>query len=632
MRSRAWWVTSALLVGCYQGGARDTDATEVGSVVQAASSGGRRRDAGADVRDSGVDVLDATADRADVLDATADRADALDVFDVLDVLDATADRADATDVFDVADATADRADATTVTDVADATADRADATAVIDASDAATGDVPAAPTTVGTAVAPALGQLTAAQVPTLTPSAGVRAFPGAEGFGASATGGRNGRVIYVTNLNASGPGSLTEALAASGPRYVLFKVSGFINASIRIAKGDVTIAGQSSPGGITVRGLITDEDTWCDNQCGVGVVGPDNIVVRHLRSRPGIPAATDGWIEPDGVRIRNSRYVVLDHVSAENAIDEALEISYSNNITVQDCLLGETLGDHADRGGLLMNYSNRAGGHELDAITVARTAWIRIAGRYPEMSREGESAGETMRVELANNLLWEQRYFIDSGHYNGISGDGDPVYYQLNWVGNAGFTEPTYPYGMLWFANPTGRSTVFFADNRTSRWPTYADWQLNYCCNDFALWPPPDKPTWAVASRHPFPAVNYIASSNVRAYAIAHAGAFPRDPMDRRLMSYVASGIIPSSAWNTNPADDARSNDWGTAMPAAPVDTDSDGMPDTWETARGLNPLVQDHNGTTVGAASPTLTGYTNLEVYLHELAEKRLTDGLWGR
>ncbi len=487
----------------------------------------------------------------------------------------------------------------------------------------------------GTTVMAALPMLTARQVPTIAAAAGVRAFPGAEGFGAVATGGRGGRVIYVTTLNPSGPGSLAAALEATGPRYVLFKVSGVINASVRIAKGDVTIAGHTSPGGIVVRGLFTDEDNFCDSSCGAGVRGVDNIVVRHLRSRPGTPASGDGNIDGDGVRIRHSRRVVLDHVSTENAVDEALEISYSNNVTVQDCVLGETLGDHAERGGLLMNYSNPAAGYELDALSVIRTTWVRIEGRYPEMSRESPAAANsTARIELANNLLWDQRYYIDSGHTNGVSGaGGSPVYYQLNWVGNVGVALPSYPYGMLFFPNPTGRSRAFMRDNRLNVAPSRTDWQLVYCCNDFRdFTPDANPPAWVMTARMTFPSVNYLPSSQVRAYALAHAGAFPRDPMDRRLLGYVAAGVIPNADPAGNPANDARRNDWSpAAAPTAPVDTDSDGMPDVWERAHGLNPAVQDHNGLTVGMTTPALMGYTNLEVYLAELAEQRLVEGPWG-
>jgi hypothetical protein len=103
--------------------------------------------------------------------------------------------------------------------------------------------------------------------------------------------------------------------------------------------------------------------------------------------------------------------------------------------------------------------------------------------------------------------------------------------------------------------------------------------------------------------------------------------------MDRRLMGYVADGVIPGTPPNVNPADDAWKTDFPPGSPPRPpTDTDNDGMPDDWERAHGLDPAAEDHNGLTVGQATEGLAGYTNLEVYLHELSEQRLREGPWGR
>ncbi|MBK8516693.1 MAG: hypothetical protein IPL55_10550 [Saprospiraceae bacterium] len=115
---------------------------------------------------------------------------------------------------------------------------------------------------------------------TTTIFAQIASFPGAEGFGSKATGGRNGRVIYVTNLNVSGAGSLQAALNETGKRYILFKVSGIIPGTMEvpIGNGDFTLAGQTSPSGIIVRGF----QSYNGDQKSAS-----NIIIRHLRSRIG---------------------------------------------------------------------------------------------------------------------------------------------------------------------------------------------------------------------------------------------------------------------------------------------------------------------------------------------------------
>ncbi|HPY23318.1 MAG TPA: Ig-like domain-containing protein, partial [Mycobacterium sp.] len=182
------------------------------------------------------------------------------------------------------------------------------------------------------------------------PGGPLAAFPGAEGFGSFATGGRDGTVIYVTNLNASGPGSLQWAIDQPGAKYILFKVSGVINTQIHLTNGDVTIAGQTSPGGITIRGFVTDETPYQDQTVRAPSDFAENWILQHIRIRPGQGGPSD-----DGLRIRYTRNAIIDHVSIGNATDEAIEISYSSNITVQNTLIAETVGGHSEFGGVLMN-------------------------------------------------------------------------------------------------------------------------------------------------------------------------------------------------------------------------------------------------------------------------------------
>lgn len=460
-----------------------------------------------------------------------------------------------------------------------------------------------------------------------------QAFPGAAGFGAQATGGRGGRVITVTNLNANGPGSLQAALDEQGPRTVVFAVSGLIDAAIHLTRGDVTIAGHTSPGGITIRQLHTTEEPYCDHDvaCAAGSRKADNWILRHVRIRP------DGQHD-DGLRLRYTRRAIIDQVSIGGATDEAVEISYAQDITLQNTLIAETVGDHADRGGVLVNYSNPTQGYELTRLALHHNVFNRILGRYPELSRESAAAaGSVMDIELSNNLYWDMGYFIDVNNTTISASDaGQPVYYRMNLaanqavVRNASQPEP-FRYGLIHMATPMGAQALtatWFSGNRLNLYPDRSDYALMYCCNDYPdAQPPATLPGFAVAQRHNFPFIGYDRAEHLAPLAVARAGAFPRDPMDRRLMDAVARGLISLQPRHINPAGDGSALPF-TVPPAPPADSDGDGMPDAWETAHGLNPLAQDHNGTQLSMAVIGVPGYTNLEVYLHELSEQRIREG----
>jgi VCBS repeat-containing protein len=462
-------------------------------------------------------------------------------------------------------------------------------------------------------------------VPAGAPVTPLAAFPGAEGFGASATGGRGGSVVYVTNLNASGPGSLQWAIDQPGSKYILFKVSGVIDSQIHLTNGNVTIAGQSSPGGITVRGFVTDETPYQDQAVQAPADFAENWILQHIRIRPGLDGPSD-----DGLRLRYTRNAIVDHVSIGNATDEAIEISYSRDITVQNTLIAETVGGHSFYGGVLINYSNPAHGFGLDNVSLHHNVFNRIEGRLPEGSRESlAAAGSYMNLEMSNNLYWDPNFFIALGlNTNSLtdsSGNPYPIYWNLNAVNNYFRTRSDFPYGM--FDDQimrTPRNNLYVSGNKMNLYPTRSDYQLFYCCNDYPSVTDPNTSGQAahkLPSRNPFPTITYTPTGQLVNVLLNTAGAWPRDPMDVRLMRSVATNTIATPPRNTNPAGDALFTAYTGTAPAPPADTDSDGMPDAWESAHGLNPNAGNTNGHTLSGS-----GYTDLEVYLNELSASRVT------
>lgn len=448
----------------------------------------------------------------------------------------------------------------------------------------------------------------------------IPAFPGAEGFGAIATGGRGGQVLYVTNLNCSGAGSLNDALSKPGPKYILFKVSGIIPCAAEMAQGDVYIAGQTSPGGIIVRGIIGDEVYETNTKAR-------NIIIRHLRSRPNpnVTLPNQQYVLDDALRLDGTSTVIVDHCSLANAIDECIQLSQSKNITIQNCMLSETLGEHYGLGGMLINYSTQA--HPQDNLSIHHNVWNRIGGRMPEFSCESPYCRNIpLNVEVSNNLLWDQPIQVWYNPCTNGGNDCQDFTLNLNFVGNYSVSRTNYN-GPLASADLLGNrnNKLFVSDNAMNHYASYKDYQLFFCCNDFRQNAP--NTNLGVAQRQTqrfsFPAITYTPTGQLLPYATKNIGAFPRDPMDRRLLNPLITNVI-----DTRPVDgrdyytDAFKLDF-TSPPAAPTDTDNDGMPDDWERTNGLNPTLADHNGTGLSVKLAGIAGYTNLECYLNELSDK---------
>lgn len=403
------------------------------------------------------------------------------------------------------------------------------------------------------------------------PCTGLVAFPGAEGFGACATGGRGGTVVHVTNLNDSGPGSLRDAVSQPD-RTVIFDVGGVITISDRIQVApNVTIAGETAPGGgITVYGN------------GVSFSDADNVIVRFLRVRQG----RSGTSETDAISVASGSTMIFDHVSASWGRDEVFSITNGSpdgprNITVQNTIMAQGLETHS--AGSLMET---AGG-----ISLLRNLYL------DNDIRNAKVKGVNQYV---NNIVynWKREAYILGG-----SAWTSMANVQNNYFITGPSTEVAEPFVRGTETFHLYADQNFIDDNRDGRLNGRVVTREEYGTVAWETEP------------YDYPAVTVQSPEDAYRSVLAGVGAsLRRDRIDAMLIAQVRSlgtaGALIS---------DETAPPWLGPGPIpggpAPVDTDRDGMPDSWERSTGSDPQFADNNGDLNG------DGYTNLENYLHSLA-----------
>lgn len=443
------------------------------------------------------------------------------------------------------------------------------------------------------------------------------AFPGVEGFGRATTGGRNGDVVYVTNLESQGVGSLNDALGFHGnaemqkKRYILFKVSGIIDRTgiyddgTHIEYGDFTLAGHTSKGGIILGGIMA----WDKMELG----NLNNFIIQHIRSRPsGVESGMD-----DAIRLNESSNYILDHCSFAWAGDECMQIAANKNITIQNCIFAETLGEHSDRGGVLIKYSSKE--HQNTNISFHHNSFIRIGGRLPQISPSTDEAGRGMNIEVSNNLIWDPGStmgIITASHITNFVTEVQEYvdwYCHLNYINNYSYTldvsdKEDYWINVVSIDLQHNNSQIYVAGNKMNLYDTSNKVKIN------------DKNCIIRDERHDFPEITYHDGEELFDYMVENTGAFPRDAMDQRFMEDIKNREIDATPCNEKGADDGLTFDWD-VMPIPELDSDDDGMPDWWELHNGLNPLEKDHNGKDLSVLYTGVEGYDNLEVYLNQLS-----------
>ncbi|MFO7934766.1 MAG: T9SS type A sorting domain-containing protein [Bacteroidales bacterium] len=429
-------------------------------------------------------------------------------------------------------------------------------------------------------------------------TAQVPAFPGAEGFGAVATGGRGGSVIEVTNLNNHGPGSLRAAIQASGARTVVFRVSGTIEltSELRIDNDNITIAGQTAPGeGICLKNFPL-------------IISANNVIIRFIRSRHGDLSGS----QDDAMGGRNQENIIIDHCSMSWSVDECASFYDNKNFTLQYCILSESLwrsihdkGDHGYGG--IWGGQGATFHHNLLAHHTSRTP------RFNGSRYSGQP--ELELVDHRNNVIYNWGF---NSCYGGEAGNHNMVanYYKYGPATSISkrdrIVDPD--------ANENGYGTYYIAGNVTHGYPatTEDNWRgvdgvSSTAKEEIRL----DAPLEA-------PALTPHTAHEAFEHVVARAGAVlpKRDPIDTRIVHETVTGTPQYGGAFGDELGIIDSQETVGGWPALegsdpPADTDHDGMPDDWEDTMGLNKDdPADRNGDLDG------DGYTNLEEYLNELVE----------
>jgi pectate lyase len=363
------------------------------------------------------------------------------------------------------------------------------------------------------------------------------AFPGAQGWAARTLGGRGGKIIRVTTLSPTGPGSITEALAAKGPRIVVFEVGGVIDLdkkTLKLTEPFVTIAGQTAPApGITlIRG-------------GMDITAHD-VIVQHIRIRPGdagVPRL--GGLDFDALSTIGAHDVIVDHCTLTWATDENLSASgsrlegktpqewrehTSHRITFSNNIIAEGLA----------NSSHIKGEHSKGSLIHDNVTDILIIGNLYAHNKERNPLFKGgVRGAVVNNLIYDPG--DKATHYNLIAaewGDTPPQTGHMTLIGNvyrAGLsTRPGLPLFML---GGSGDMELYASDNIA------IDWIGN---------PLPEQGRYTTASvstkrvSKPLlpPGLKVLPSKEVQDAVIKTAGARPwdRDANDWRVIADTIEG------------------------------------------------------------------------------------------
>lgn len=436
------------------------------------------------------------------------------------------------------------------------------------------------------------------------------AFPTAEGYGRFAQGGRGGSVIYITRLDGNttgytpGNGSLRACLEATGARTCIFRVGGIIDWPLESPTINpyLTLAGQTAPGdGIMIKGLQFQMRNTHD------------IILRHLRVRPGgsVPVP-QSW---GAIEIVDSHDIIVDHFSTGWATDDTLAVADSRNITYQWGIVSEGLSKtDANKVALTIQYTTGGPGtyvshlHNLFANHVYRAPSINTG-----------SHTHVVNTVIYNTVQGSQLYPAASNPANAEAATAEFVNNYYKWGPNSrtdlGTAILTLGCGYDAFVScsAAANSKIYLSGNYHSQF------RPNNTLPETSLLFQQGNPHIPVSSTPlGFPAIpSQTDAQQARTDVLAKVGARvpQRDAIDTRAVNDVINGT-----GNANLTDESQVGGYPVYNSGTPyTDTDGDGISDAWETAHGLNPNNA-ADGPALAAGQPA-GGYTNLEVFLNELA-----------
>lgn len=454
---------------------------------------------------------------------------------------------------------------------------------------------------------PELGQIP--PHPPRLPEGVIPAFPGAWGGGMFTTGGRGGKVIAVTNIKDSGPGSLRAALETAGPRIVVFRVAGTIkvDGDLNINHPDITIAGQSAPGdGICIAGTLN--------------INTHNVIIRHLRVRRGVPVGGQG---DDNIGGNPHHHIIIDHCSTSWGMDENISLyrhmrpsldgktqikDPAEHITIQWTISSEALDAKGHAFGGTWGGNPSTFHHNLFASNTARNPSIGMSGafdfRYNVVfnwrHRSIDGGDETSTVNLINN------YFKPGPATNN---DMRAVFARIE-------QRSMYSPGSAWAEG----NWYPKAANRPGKW--YVAGNIMYDNKEVT------NTNWAgmraketniARVNTPFegwPVAPHQTAEVVFESVLTKAGATlpKRDAVDSRVTEMVRTGKPMTKTGIIKDVSEVGGYPTLTYNPAQVArDSDGDGMPDEWEIKNKLDPKDPKD-----GAMDSDGDGYTNVEEYLN--------------